>query len=57
MKKMFVVEFVDAKKQPIFVSGKGRQSVSMKIAGVRISKATEIKSIIALESDKSKVIK
>jgi hypothetical protein len=57
MKKMFVVEFVDAKKQPIFVSGKGRQSVSMKIAGVRVSKATEIKSIIALESDKSKVIK
>ncbi len=50
--KTFIVEFKDVQKAAIKVSGKGRQSVAMKLFGCRVAKAVEkdgIKSIAEIK--------
>lgn len=53
MKKLFIVEFPDAKKSAIRVAGKGRHSVAMKVSGMRATKAIaegKIKAITEIKS-------
>ncbi len=51
--KTFLVVFKDPNKGPLRVTGKGRQSVAMKVAGCRVIKAISERGIESIREIKT----